>query len=299
MSGQSVITTRVGQFRDIHRALQRRPALFAATPIVFCEGDSWFSTPLATNLVDWLVFPSPEDERRGVPMLGAGGLFLRREHSGDLATDIFTASKVRGLAGWYGRFDFDIALLSAGGNDFVGPFLKRVFARTPPMTPAQAFDRLVASGRYKQVLVAWRRVVAAFIAARPGTPILAHTYDYPFALGRAAPLGVAGIGLAALLKREVGPWIAPHIAHALAEIADQRAFARRLIDGFEQRVLRVLRDDPASRGQFDYVDLRGTLAAEDQWFDEMHPTSAGFHLLAAKLRDAVLARLPPAKRRQP
>lgn len=299
MSSQSVLATRVGQFREIHRALKRRPALLAATPIVFCEGDSWFSTPLAMNLLDWLVFPSPEDERRGVPVFGAGGLFLRKEHSGDLATDMFTATKVRRLAGWYEGFDFDLALLSAGGNDFVGPFLKRVFAGAPRMTPTQAFDRLVASGRYEQVLAAWRRVVTAFVTARPRTPILAHTYDYPIALGRAAPLSVAGIGLAALLKREVGPWIAPHIAHVLPATADQRAFARRLIDGFEQHVLRVLRDDPASRGRFDYVDLRGTLPSEEQWFDEMHPTSAGFHLLAAKLRDAALARLPPAKRRQP
>lgn len=299
MSSQSVLTTRVGQFREIHRKLKRRPALLAATPVVFCEGDSWFSTPLAMNLLDWLVFPSPEDERRGVPVFGAGGLFLRKEQSGDLATDIFTAAKVRGLTGWYERFGFDIALLSAGGNDFVGAFLKRTFAGTSRMTPAQAFDLVVASGCYARVLAAYRRVVAAFVTARPHTPILAHTYDYPIALGRAGSLGVAGIGAIALLKHDIGPWIAPHVARALPAIADQRAFARNLIDGFEQRVLRVVRDDPASRGLFDYVDLRGTLDSEAQWFDEMHPTSAGFHLLAAKLRGAVLERLPPAKRRTP
>lgn len=296
-TSQSVLTTRVGQFRAIYRALKRNEPVFAATPVVFCEGDSWFSTPLAMNLLDWLVFPSPEDERRGVPVFGAGGLFLRKEHSGDLATDIFTAAKVRRLADWYDGFAFDIALLSAGGNDFVGAFLKRTFAGRSRMTPARAFDLVAASGCYARVLAAYRRVVAAFVAARPHTPILAHTYDYPVALGRAGALGVAGIGAAALLKRDVGPWIAPHVARALPAIADQRAFARSLIDGFEQRVLRVVRDDPASRGLFDYVDLRGTLDSEAQWFDEMHPTSAGFHLLAAPLRRAVLDRLPPAKRR--
>lgn len=298
-AGQSVLTTRVGQFRAIHRELKRRPALLAATPVVFCEGDSWFSTPLAMNLLDWLVFPSPEDERRGVPVFGAGGLFLRKEHSGDLATSIFTAAKVRRLADWYDGFAFDIALLSAGGNDFVGAFLKRTFAGTSRMTPEQAFDLVVASGCYARVLAAYRRVVAAFVAARSHTPILAHTYDYPVALGRTGALGVAGIGAIALLKHDIGPWIAPHVARALPAIADQRAFARSLIDGFEQRVLRVVRDDPASRGLFDYVDLRGTLDSEVQWFDEMHPTSAGFHLLAAKLRGAVIARLPPGKRRDP
>jgi hypothetical protein len=296
---QSVMTTRVGQFRAIYRAVKRSPALRDTTPVVFCEGDSWFSTPLAMNLLDWLVFPSPQDEVRGVPVFGAGGLFLRKEQSGDLATDMFTASRIRRLADWYGGFDFDIALLSAGGNDFVGSFLRRTFVGKARMTPVQAFELVVASGRYAQVLAAYRRVVAAFVAARPNTPIVAHTYDYPVALGEAGALGVAGVGAIALLKHDVGPWIAPHVAHVLPAMGDQRAFARQLIDGLEQRVLRVVRDDPPSRGLFDYVDLRGTLDADAQWFDEMHPTSAGFHRLAAELRAAVLARLPPAKRRRP
>src|SRR5690606_22336615 len=136
---------------------------------------------------------------------------------------------------------FDLALLSAGGNDFTGAFLARTFAGQPRMSVAQAFDLVVATGRYAQVLAAYRRVVAAFVAARPRTPILAHTYDYPLALGRPGVLGVAGVGAIALLKREVGPWIAPHVAHVLPSTSDQRAFARRIIDGFELRVLRVLR----------------------------------------------------------
>jgi hypothetical protein len=45
------------------------------------------------------------------------------------------------------------------------------------------------------------------------------------------------------------------------------------------------------------VDLRGTLRRADLWFDEMHPTGAGFHALSLKLRRAINALLPPAKRR--
>ena len=44
------------------------------------------------------------------------------------------------------------------------------------------------------------------------------------------------------------------------------------------------------------TDLRGTLTRADQWFDEMHPTEAGFHALATKFRGAVLGKLPAAKR---
>jgi hypothetical protein len=136
-AGQSVQTTRRGEFRRIMRALERNPALRARTPVVFCEGDSWFSTPLAMNLLDWLVFATPEEEARGVPIVGQGGLFFRAEHSGDLATRHLQPRRFNDLMQWYGGFDFDIALLSAGGNDFVADFLVKTFRRLGPMTRAR------------------------------------------------------------------------------------------------------------------------------------------------------------------
>ncbi|WP_306582219.1 hypothetical protein, partial [Dokdonella sp.] len=68
-------------------------------------------------------------------------------------------------------------------------------------------------------------------------------------------------------------------------------FARGLIDGYVAEVLEPLRADPVSGQVFDFVDLRGTLTREDQWADEMHPTSAGFALLAARFRRQARARL--------
>ena len=59
------------QCLHIYRRLKQDKELFKRTPIVFCEGDSWFSTPLAMNILDWLVFPTPEEEERGVPLVGA------------------------------------------------------------------------------------------------------------------------------------------------------------------------------------------------------------------------------------
>ena len=79
---QSLMNTHRGEFRRLYRELTRKPKLFASTPIIFCKGDSWFSTPLSMNLLDWLVFPTPKDEEKGVPLFGAGGLFFRTEDSG-------------------------------------------------------------------------------------------------------------------------------------------------------------------------------------------------------------------------
>ena len=46
----SVIMPRQKKFRLIYKKLERKD-LLKSTPIVLCEGDSWFSTPLTTNLL--------------------------------------------------------------------------------------------------------------------------------------------------------------------------------------------------------------------------------------------------------
>ena len=285
-----------GQFRETYRAIRRRPALATTTPIVFCEGDSWFSTPLSMNTLDWIVYPTPEDEAAGVPLFGSGGLFFRAEHSGDLATEIFTSKKVKDLTAWYKAFDFDLAIVSAGGNDFVGDFLKKAFAGAGLMTPTQALARVEDTGRFEEVRAAYARLLGAFQKVKPAVPILAHTYDYPIRLGQPAQLTAANLGALALFKRRIGPWIEPHVARSLPTLAQQREFVRLLIDGFVTQVLEPLRADPVLGTVFDFVDLRGTLPDTGDWFDEMHPTGTGFHVLADKWRDAIAARLPAAKR---
>lgn len=288
---QSLLSTRRGEFRQLYRALRRRPEAFKATPVVFCEGDSWFSTPLSMNLLDWLVWPAPGADALGVPLFGAGGLFFRAEDSGDLALDMFSARGIRDLAGWYDGFDFDLVLLSAGGNDFVNGFLRDTFRGATRMDVEAAWGRVAATGRYERVRDAYRALVVRLQAIRPDTPILAHTYDYPRRMGQPAQLTLGNIGAAALLRQGVGPWIGNRIAHVLPAVADQRRFARMLIDGFVDRVLVPLRDDPATGRVFDFVDLRGTLARDALWSDEMHPTGEGFALLASRFRRGMRAKL--------
>ena len=291
MPTNSVLLSRRGQFRALYRAVRKQPAIAATTPVVFCEGDSWFSTPLSMNALDWLVYPDAAANAAGVPLLGTGGLFFRTEDSGDLATEIFTAKKVKDLARWFGGFDFDAVLLSAGGNDFVGGFLQKLFKDASPMTAPAAFAQVVASKRFDAVLAAYTRVLTAFAKARPGVPVIGHTYDYPVLLGTPARTTLSNLGAIALAKRHVGPWIQPHVAHVL-DGPGQVAFARLLIDGFEARVLQPL---ASSFATFSYVDLRGTLQPTD-WFDEMHPTGDGFRLLAAKIGGRLRQVLPAGRR---
>lgn len=272
-----------GRFVEIYRRLESNKALFNRTPIVFCEGDSWFSTPLAMNILDWLVYPTPDEEEQGVPVIGRGGLFFRDEASGSLATEMFTTKGVKRLMKYYGAFEFDIALLSGGGNDFVGTFLKKMFSGlTSERTPEEAFERIVSSGRYDVVYQAWELMLSSMVTLRPKTPIVTHTYCYPLKLGAAGPLTLRNIGAAALFKKDVGPWIGPFVGTVLPGLDAQRALAKMMINGFFERVLTPLQEDKRFRRVFRVLDIRNDCPDESDWFDEMHPTGASFHRLSKK-----------------
>jgi len=293
-----------GQFRALYNGLKSQKAL-DRVPVILCEGDSWFSTPLYMNMLDWIVSPAPQDNEHGVPLLGQGGLFFRAEHSGDQAIpqkehpsrSMFTKDNVDDLVGWFGRFNFDAVLLSAGGNDFVDTWLQKTMAGQKNLSPQQAFDVIVATGRFDDLRNAYALFLDTFHAAKPNVPILAHTYDYPRLIGSEAKLGLGNLGAAALLKKSIGPWIGPYIEPVIpGGLPARRAFVKLLIDGFAERVLEPLKASARYGGMFDYVDLRGQLTRDDQWNDEMHPNEAGFHLLATVFRAALIAKLPPAKR---
>ncbi len=289
---QSVLLPLRGRFKEIYRELDRRNML-EHTPIIFCEGDSWFSTPLTMNLLDWLVFPSPEEEAQGVPLFGRGGLFFRDESSGALATEMFTAEKVAKLKKWYKGFKFDLVLISAGGNDFVDDFLAELFEGQSALSVDEAVALVVNSGRYEEILAAYRVFINGFLEANPESIFIGHTYDYPLKLGQPGELTVGNLGLAALLKRSVGDWIGTHIRGSLEHINEQRQFAKRLVDEFKSRVLDELKAEFTD--QFFFVDFRGSLTDENLWFDEMHPTGEGFFNLAQQYRAMIKARLPLEK----
>lgn len=284
----SIQTFRRGEFRRVYRLLKRQD-LLKKIPIILAEGDSWFSTPLAVNLLDHLVQATPEEEAAGKVWLGEGGLFFRAEKSGDTATNMFSPDKVNKLGKWFKAFDFDLVLLSAGGNDFVGDFLQELFLGKPVMSVDVAIKLVVDSGRYQDVFDAYSVFISHFIKIKPTISFIAHSYDYPVRLGQASELTLSNIGLIAFFKKEIGDWISKNIKQSLPDESDQLNFARLLIDNFMTLVLEPLSQKYPTN--FSYIDLRGTLTSKDYWYDEMHPTSAGFAQLAEKFKPAILSKL--------
>lgn len=273
--------TAFGKFKHYYRAL-RRAGLLDRVPVLLSEGDSWFSTPLYYNLVDWLEVASPS------------AAFSRMEDSGDEALNMFSAGNLKQIGTRLREIEFDALLISAGGNDFVGDFLASTFADAPPMGVEEALARVVKTGRFTAVYKAYEALIQTAVKARPQIQILAHSYDYPILMGEPAELSIENIGLAAFFKRRIGDWIALHVKRALPEAAEQRAFARSLIDHFWEQVLEPLRK--AHPANFHLVDLRGTLPEAAHWNDEMHPNGAGFKLLAQAYRAQLRGLLDEAKR---
>ena len=273
--------TEFGKFINHYRALDRA-GLLRTTPVILSEGDSWFSTPLYYNLVDWL-----EVEARNA-------LFMRMESSGALAIDMFDGGSLKKLRSRFKAFEFDVLLLSAGGNDFVADFLRDTFRNARPMTPEAALQKVIASKRYDDVLRAYRRVLDAAFKAQPKLQVITHTYDYPRLMGQAGELTVEQLGLVALFKRSVGDWIAKYVRKALPTEDEQRDFARLMMDQYSTSVLAELKKSYGDA--LTIVEFRGKLTNDSDWNDEMHPTEAAFRRLAVDLRAAVRAALPPEKR---
>jgi hypothetical protein len=109
-------------------------------------------------------------------------------------------------------------------------------------------------------------------------PILIHGYDYP------VPDGRGFLGGWWILP---GPWLEPGFRQkGYAVLADRVPLAAALIDRLNAMLATVVAMPEFSH--VTHVDLRGTLSGQPgdykQWWDnELHPTSAGFKLVAAAI----------------
>jgi hypothetical protein len=113
----------------------------------------------------------------------------------------------------------------------------------------------------------------------------------------AGDLSIDNIGLIAILKDDVGPWLWKPMKRVLSDTDAGAEFARLLlVDGFREQVLEKLADEYA--GLFSHADLSAVPGLDDPtlWYDEIHPTEAGFALCAPLLNDVVRSALPAAKR---
>lgn len=258
----------------------------ATRPAVAYWGDSWFSTPLYRNLA-WHSFTRID------------GVALRLGRPGLTAARMCTPAACRDTAQRLGARGFDLLAVSIGGNDCLGPRLAPLFKGTGTLPVADAVARVVDAGVFTRLRAQYARLLTAMARDAGHVRVVGHGYA-PLAagaIGREGAVSIKNLGLAAPLVGNVGPWLWPAVRHVFDDDPPTvAAFARQLLtDGFRDQVLAPTRADWPDRFAFLDASSLGQAADAAFWYDEIHPTPAGFSLLAAGFNPLLRAALPPTK----
>lgn len=293
----SNVITRWEELRDIAQGSKRHRQAVAdwlqTRPAVLYWGDSWFSTPLYPNLA-----------RQSAARID--GLRMIVGKPGATAAQLMGGRDIDRLCSRIKANPFDLLCVSAGGNDALSDRLKTVFApwmkgNKAKIGPQAAFQILVGSKLFDRLFDRYDRLLDALkkqvLPGRPHFRVVGHGYAPLNRIGAAGDLTIDNIGLIAILKDDVGPWLYGPMAKVLSTPAEGKAFADLLLQGgFRDLVLKPLK--AKYPGLFTYADLSLIPALDNPslWYDEIHPTEQGFALCVPALNDTIRSALPAAKR---
>ena len=152
-----------------------------------------------------------------------------------------------------------VLLLSGGGNDLVagGNLAQHLRPFDPALQPAQY---LLPS--FGGVLDAAIRCIETIVRsagrAFPECRVVCHGYDYVIPNG--------------------GNWLGrPMASRGITDPSLQKAIAHEMVDRLNTRMINLANQTP----RIAFVDVRGTVGAD--WFDELHPTDAGYARVTRKI----------------
>jgi len=243
--------------------------------VLVSEGDSWFQFPIfLEDVIDQL-----------------GGEF--NIWSVDAAGDTLQNMVIDDAEYMHALREQDPAvrafLFSGGGNDIVGAdrdgnsVIVRIVRRFEPGRPAEWYLETPAFAQKLGFIEGCYRAVLANVAARfPTLPVICHAYDYSIPGASDDPRDP--------IWADPDRWIGrPMRELGITDPQLQRDIVRLMIDRLTQR-LRALCGGNNPGGAFSnawHVDARGAVGT--LWADELHPTDAGYGLVAARFA-AVLRR---------
>lgn len=254
---------------------------------IVSDGDSWFAYPSEwmpiggkMNLIDYI-----SSATRGKAN------FLDMASNGDEAVDILSGKqkhKIIDQLRWHeknaGRKPIDLLLISGGGNDIVGENDFERFIKSPYLTSYTTARDCIHSDRLarkvEQVRLSYLELLDIRDQYSPDTLILTHCYDYPYPSLQGAKFW-GGI-------YKTAAWMKPYMDAAGIPEEMQREVTNIFMDSLGECYLQIALD----RTGFVAVDTRQTLESEEQWVNEIHPTSAGFKLIADEMLETIRERFP-------
>ena len=259
-------------------------AIAPKTYSLVSQGDSWFNYPPSWDLIDWLHHYHGHD----IDNIGVAGSTMNDIVYGPVPKNFLGISqsddtdRITELIHRIDEKKPQAVLISGGGNDIAGPeffsFLNNALSNLQNPNPE------VVDGAVNQTFVKAYEDLIDTISAKAAQmgaplPIFVHGYDYPWPDGR----GVSIFNI-------VGPWFDEPFKHKnypnnnAADLQVRHDILRAFIDAFNHMLGDLQTKYP---NVVHHVDLRGTLTAEDEWANELHPKKEGFGELAAKINLAL------------
>jgi subtilisin family serine protease len=248
------------------------PLAFGPAPLVrlLAEGDSWFAYPSAgpfsgpPNLISWL----RRDHKLGIDNVSSNGDEVVAMLSGDAKFKLLER-----LA----REPYDGLLFSGGGNDIVGRydfafFLRPKFGST--LSGTALIDEVRFGRRLQQIEAAYQDLIdlTGEFGSNRGLPIITHTYDLAYPSNQGTE--ILGWDL-------VDPWMKPYLElRGIHDEAEQIQIVHAMLSQFGALLRELERRNPS---RLHVVNTQGTLGRQ-HWRDEIHASSAGYKLLAEKMR---------------
>lgn len=243
-----------------------------ATRIV-AEGDSWFSYPLRTDVVDCLRrgfhyevidFSAPGDTLENM-ILGTG---ITREFQP-------TRPPLEDVLAALARTRSPVLLFSGGGNDVARDGFESYLNGAESGLPVirEAYLRYMFETVFPRY---YETLLDRVHAVSPRTVVITHGY------ARTVP---TGLGYRVLGGTWAGPWLLPALARKrVSPAAERRRVVFAVIDAFNQALAAFAKAHP---GRFVHVDLRPHLDPDSDWDNELHLTSSGFATAAQELDRAI------------
>ncbi|MEM9932581.1 MAG: hypothetical protein AAF824_03175 [Bacteroidota bacterium] len=255
--------SRKKRFKKYQRKLKKGGDLIK----IVAEGDSWFEYPLfVKDLIDWL----SADKRYAIKSLSAGGDWLANMYGQREYIQNITSEKP------------SIFLISGGGNDLLGD--GRIGRLVEKYSKNRESDpKTFVKEEFDHLLIFIERLYSNLFneLAEKDIQIICHGYDYAYPTDRVGPGVVQSLVHVATGN---GQWLNDPLAERdIKQIEVQHSIVKVLINRFNEMLMTLADAFP----HVHYIDLRGMAPEPDNWFDEIHPKSAYFKIMAEKFKSKI------------
>lgn len=239
---------------------------------LIAEGDSWFAfpSPLRTNLIEQLQ-----------QLNGNSAAIWTLARNGDTAQEIMFGQQYETLRRLFSDMTLPLHgfLFSAGGNDVVGenlPNFLNTFQRG--MNWMDCINQQYLEYRFADLARAYQRLADLRDAYKPQTYIFTHAYDYAIPSGKRVRV----------LLFSLGGWLQDQfLTKGISDAEMQKAIVTHLLERFAG----LMKEFQAQHPRVIYIETQGTLK-DNEWGDELHPTTAGFKRMAAKFQNTLRTVFP-------